>query len=137
MRKLLIILPLVLALILLLAACGGGSDTGETDSLDLEAQGEQLYKQATIGSASSPGCVTCHSLEAGVTLVGPSHAGLGARAGSVVAGQSAEEYIRESILNPDAHVPDGFSPGVMYQNYANELTEEQVDALVAYLSSLR
>ncbi len=129
----------LLTFTLLLAACGGGvDDTNDTeDSLDLAARGEQLYKQVTIGSASSPGCVTCHSLEEGVSLVGPSHASLGARAGSQVAGQSAEDYIRESIIDPNAHVVDGYSPGVMYQNYANELTDEQVDALVAYMLSLR
>jgi hypothetical protein len=32
---------------------------------------------------------------------------------------------------------EGFSPGVMYQNYANELTEEEVDALVAYMLTLQ
>lgn len=124
---------------LVLVACGGGEgDTGgESTGQDLVAQGEELYKGQTIGSASSPGCVTCHSLEEGVTLVGPSHAGVGARAGTLVAGMSAEEYLRESILEPNAHIVDGFSPGVMYQNYANELTTEEVDALVAYMLTLR
>ena len=69
--------------------------------------------------------------------VGPSHASVGARAGDQVAGQSAEEYIKESVIDPNAHVVDGYSPGVMYQNYANELTDVQIDALVAYMMSLQ
>ena len=137
MRKLFLIMLLLLTFTLLLAACGGSADDTSEDPIDLAAQGEQLYKQATIGSASSPGCVTCHSLEEGVSLVGPSHASVGARAGDQVAGQSAEDYIRESIIDPNAHVVDGYSPGVMYQNYGNELTDEQIDALVAYMVSLR
>lgn len=133
------LLTIFVLLSLVLAACGGGGSdaTGESTGQDLVAQGEELYKGQTIGSASSPGCVTCHSLEEGVTLVGPSHAGVGARAGTLVAGMSAEEYLRESILDPNAHIVDGFSPGVMYQNYGNELTTEEVDALVAYLMTLR
>jgi cytochrome c oxidase subunit 2 len=139
MRKHFFIIVFLLTFTLLLAACGGGADdTSETEGpLDLAAQGEKLYKQATIGSASSPGCVTCHSLEEGVSLVGPSHASVGARAGDQVAGQSAEDYIKESIINPNTHVVDGYSPGVMYQNYAKELTDEQIDALVAYMLGLR
>lgn len=134
-----ILLIISLLLLLVLVACGGGGDdtSGESPDQDLVARGEELYKGQTIGSASSPGCVTCHSLEEDVTLVGPSHAAVGARAGTLVEGMSAEEYLRESILEPDAHIVDGFSPGVMYQNYANELTEEEVDALVAYMLTLR
>lgn len=134
------ILFTILALLsLLFVACGGGdSDTsGESAGQDPAAIGEELYTGQTIGSASSPGCVTCHSLEEGVTLVGPSHAGLGSRAGTLVAGMSAEDYLKESILEPDAHVVDGFSPGVMYQNYANELTDDEVEALVAYMLTLQ
>lgn len=139
MRKLTLIFTLLLTLSLVLVACGGGDSTtdetgGETD---LVAMGEELYKGQTIGAASSPGCMTCHSLEPGVTLVGPSHAGVGGRAADYTEGQTAEEYLHESIVNPDAHIVDGFAPGVMYQNYGNELTEEQIDALVAYLLTLQ
>jgi mono/diheme cytochrome c family protein len=136
MRQFILFTILVL-LSLVLVACGGGDTSGESAGQDLVTQGEELYKGQTIGSASSPGCVTCHSLEEGVTLVGPSHAGVGARAGTLVAGMSAEDYLRESILEPNAHIVDGFSPGVMYQNYANELTTDEVDALVAYMLNLQ
>ena len=57
MRKLILIILLPLTFTLLLAACGGSADDTSEDPIDLAAQGEQLYKQATIGSASSPGCV--------------------------------------------------------------------------------
>jgi mono/diheme cytochrome c family protein len=138
MRQFILFFILVFLTLVLVACGGGGGDTsGESSGQDLVARGEELYKGQTIGSASSPGCVTCHSLEEGVTLVGPSHAGVGARAGTIVPGMSAEEYLRESILDPNAHIVEGFSPGVMYQNYANELTPEEVDALVAYMLTLQ
>lgn len=120
----------VLAVIsLVLAACGGQP----TPVGDPEA-GEALFNQQAIDSA--PGCVTCHSTQPGEVLVGPSLAGIANQAGERVEGQSAEEYLRTSILEPDAHVVEGFSPGVMYQEYEQALSDEQVDNLVAYLLTL-
>ena len=119
------IVLLAVGLMVVLAACGGGdaapAETAATGPVGNAARGQRLYEQTVIGRASAPGCVTCHSLEAGVVVVGPSHAGVGARAGDYVAELSAEEYLRESIINPDAHIVDGFTPGVMYQNYGAEL----------------
>jgi mono/diheme cytochrome c family protein len=138
MRRFLLLLALLSAFTLLLVACGGGGDeeaTETTSSADAVARGEALYKGTTIGAASAPGCVTCHSLEEGVTLVGPSHAGIGTAAASRVPGMSAEEYLHQSIVEPDAHLEDDFSPGVMYQNYGTDLTEQQINDLVAFLMS--
>jgi len=143
MRKLFFSLVVLSALILVLAACGGGGDSGGnggggsdegggTTAGNAE-NGEKLYKQTTIGSASAPGCITCHSLEEGVVLVGPSHYGLATRAETAVAGMSAEEYLHQSIVDPDAHITEGFTAGIMYQNYGAELPEAQINDLVAFL----
>lgn len=144
MRKYILIAGLVLALAMALAACGGGgnaaSESGGGDAANVTgnpARGEKLYAQNTIGSANAPGCVTCHSLEADVILVGPSHAGVGTRAGEYVAGMSAEEYLRESLVEPDAHVVDGYTPGMMYQYYAEDLNVQEIADLVAYLQTLK
>lgn len=141
MSKKSVLALLALILVFALVACGGGggeeaSDAGATAVGDA-ARGEDLYNQVVIGPNSAPGCITCHSLEEGVVLTGPSHAGLGARAGDYVEGMSAEEYLRESILEPDAHIVEGFTPGVMYQNYAEELQARDVNDLVAYLLTLQ
>jgi len=139
MRRFLLLLALLSAFTLLLVSCGGGDGGADeeaaetTSSADAVARGEALYKGTTIGAASAPGCVTCHSLEEGVTLVGPSHAGIGTAAGSRVAGMSAEEYLHQSIVEPDAHLEENFSPGVMYQNYGTDLTEQQINDIVAFL----
>jgi nitric oxide reductase subunit C len=91
----------------------------------------------TIGAASAPGCVSCHALDADVVLVGPSHAGIGTRAETAVAGKSAEEYLRESILEPDAEITDGFTMGLMYANYGTDLSDQEVADLVAFLMTLK
>lgn len=141
MKSKVLVMALLALVIVALAACGGGgAPAGEADAPppvgNVDA-GRELFNQAVIGPNSAPGCVTCHSLEEGVVVVGPSQAGLAARAGQRVAGQTAEEYLRRSITHPNEYVVEGFAEGVMYQNYAADLTEEQMDDLVAYLLTLR
>jgi len=138
MNRKMLLTVLVLILSLALVACGGDSDSPEAAQQGGDAaKGEELYKGTTIGSASAPGCVTCHSLEEGVTLVGPSHAGIATRAETAVPGLSAEEYLRQSILEPDAHITEGFTAGLMYPNYATDLPAPVVDDLVAFLLTLK
>lgn len=119
---------------MLLAACGGGGDP---------AAGERLYSSFTIGRADAPGCITCHSLEPGEVKVGPSHAGVARRAAEVIrqsnytgSATTAEGYLRESILEPDAFVEPGFAPGVMYQAYSQTLTEGELADLIAFLLTM-
>lgn len=107
------------------------------------ALGEQLFR------ATPPGCVACHSTAAGVTLAGPSLAGIGAAADSMRAlpdysgsATDAASYIRESIVSPSASIVAGamFSAGgrsFMPDNFGQTLTSEQIDQLVAYLLTLR
>lgn len=108
------------------------------------ARGEALYKQSTIGPTNTPGCTTCHSLEPGMVIVGPSHATVASRAAEVVqdpnytgTAKIPEEYLRESIVAPDAFVEKGFAPGVMYQKYGEDLSEQEITDLVAYLMTLK
>jgi nitric oxide reductase subunit C len=140
MRRLPLFLILILALSLALVACGGddGGDAAEAEPAggDSAARGEELYKQTVIGAASAPGCITCHSLDEGVTLVGPSHAGLASRSEGVAEGMTVAEYLEQSITEPDAIVTDGFSPGVMYQNYGSDLSDQEISDLVAFLLTL-
>ncbi len=122
---------------LLLVACSGpGGETGPAGPGDA-ARGEKLYRQTVIGSASAPGCVTCHSLEPDVQLVGPSHAGLAERAAGTVPGLTAEAFLRQSVIEPNAHVSEGYASGLMYPNYGRELSEQQLNDLVAFMLTLR
>lgn len=110
---------------------------------DPAARGEALFRQ------SPPGCFACHSVAAGVNLAGPTLAGIATRAAALVdsatytgSATDAAGYLRESIVNPHAHLV----PGTMYaaggrsfmpDNFAQTLTTEQIDQLVAYLMTLR
>ncbi|MFN2151777.1 MAG: c-type cytochrome [Anaerolineales bacterium] len=131
-KHLSLLFVLMLALVVVVTACGGGG--GETTDAAAKA-GKELFAQSVIGSQA--GCSTCHSLEANVIIVGPSLAGIASRAGKTVSGESAEEYLRESILKPDAHLVEGFPAGTMPQVWGEVLTSEQVNDLIAYLMTLK
>jgi len=131
-KKLSLLFVFVLMLSVALTACGGG---GEESTDDAAAAGEKLFSQTVIGAQA--GCATCHSLEAGMVVVGPSMDGIAGRAASTVSGMSAEDYLKESILEPDAYLVAGFPAGTMPQVWEDELTSEQVNQLVAYMLTLK
>jgi nitric oxide reductase subunit C len=107
------------------------------------ALGENVFRSA------NPACVACHSISPGVNLAGPSLAGVSARAEKLLSspsyrGQAKDiaGYLRESITTPSAHrVPgDMYSAnGVSFMpsTYGKDLKPEKLDALIAYLSSLK
>jgi hypothetical protein len=71
----------------------------------------------------------------GTQSAGPSLQGVGSRAGQEVEGQSAEQYLRTSIVEPNAHVVEGYVQGVM-PSFQGVLTDQQLNDLVAYLLTL-
>ena len=92
-----------------------------------------------IGTAA---CASCHAIE-GVAqgVLGPPLDGIGKAAANRISGYSAEEYIRESIVEPDAYTAgtaDGLSQdyqqGLMTATMAGiQLTDDDVEALVEFL----
>ena len=101
------------------AGGGGGGGGGETD-------GETLFTDA----AQPQACDSCHTLaDAGATgTTGPDL--------DEALADLSEEQIRESIVEPDAEVTEGFAPGLM-PRYGDTLSQEQVDALVEYLMEVK
>jgi mono/diheme cytochrome c family protein len=95
-----------------------------------EGRGQAVFFQA--------GCNACHTIS-GISngTVGPVLDGLVSRAGEVVSGLSAEEYIRQSLLDPSAFIVEGFQDGVMPQTFGDTLSEEQINDLVAFLLTLQ
>lgn len=84
------------------------------------------------------GCGGCHTIE-GVSAgqVGPNLTMVGEVAGNRAPGEAAEEYLRASIVNPDAFIVEGFSDNIMPKIYGSQLSQQQLDDLVAYLASLK
>jgi cytochrome c oxidase subunit 2 len=98
---------------------------GGMADLPLEELGEQLYRQQ--------GCVACHTID-GSRLVGPSFQNLFGSQRTFEDGSSAvadENYIRQSIIEPNAHIVQGFQP-LMPASYGS-LQERQISALIAFI----
>lgn len=132
MRRFMHIILLALFFVVVLAACT--SNQLESGPLGDPELGAALFSQQQIGEA--PGCASCHSVQADQVIVGPSLTGIGLRAENQVEGLTAEEYLHQSILEPDAYVVEGFAPGVMYQEFEDVLTDEQIYDLEAFLLTL-
>ncbi len=83
------------------------------------------------------GCVACHS-DDGSPKVGPTYKGLfGAKVeltnGSTVIAD--ENYIRESIENPQAKIVKGFGP--VMPSFKGLINEEEMNAVIAYIKSVK
>lgn len=97
-------------------------------------------------SEGNLGCVGCHILSATGPAWLPSGdtPGIGDRAAARIAeadytgkATSAEQYLLESIVTPNAFVVSGFEANIMPENYAQRLTPQDAADLIAYLMSLR
>ena len=86
------------------------------------------------------GCVGCHQIGQPQTdtnrgPIAPNMADLGDVAGSMVPGQDAKTYLHNSIVNPNAFIVPGYQPNVMPQNFAERMSEEEINGLVDWLLS--
>ncbi len=116
----------LLAAALSLAACSAAATPVPTPDPFI-LQGQAVFNAR---------CATCHALVPDTIIIGPSLNGIATRAETRVAGQEAEEYITLSILRPGDYVVEGFN-NVMITNLAKEITSEEMNALVAFLMTLK
>jgi cytochrome c oxidase subunit 2 len=99
------------------------------EGMSLEEAGAKLYM--------SRACNTCHSIDGSVG-VAPSFKSIFGSTEKLKDGNSLtvdENYLRKSILNPQAQVVLGYAP--VMPTYQNVLSDRQIDALIAYIKSLK
>jgi len=80
-------------------------------------------------------CGSCHTLTDANTagIVAPSLDEIGTVANSRVTGLDAQNYIIQSILEPNAYIVESYQSNLMPNNYGERLTAEELQALVDYL----
>jgi cytochrome c oxidase subunit 2 len=90
------------------------------------------------GLHASQGCIACHNVSGDPGGVGPTWKGLLGSTREFTDGTSQvadEEYVRNSILNPTSEIVTGYAP-VMPANYADVLSDQQLDAIIEYIKTL-
>jgi len=101
-------------------------EAGTPKDIPLPELGKQLYTQR--------GCQGCHSLD-GSEMVGPSFQGLYGRTGHEMDDGTTltvdENYLRESILKPEARIVAGYN-NLMPGSYSS-LSERQLTGLIAFI----
>jgi cytochrome c oxidase subunit II len=92
--------------------------------------GERIYKRR--------GCNACHSVD-GTQATGPTWKGMLGRTETLADGGSVvvdENYIRESILTPQAKVVAGFT-GTNMPSYQGQLEDKHIAAVIEYIKTLK
>ena len=98
----------------------GGGQTGQPAGNP--GAGKQIFT-----TTAQPTCSTCHTLqEAGAT------GNVGPNLDDVLKGKDAA-FIHESIVNPNAQIAQGYQAGIMPQNFGQQLNDQQLADLVAFL----
>jgi mono/diheme cytochrome c family protein len=106
----------------------GGDTTGSTTSSSSTSTTTSSVDGAQV--FSSAGCTGCHTLaDAGSTAT------TGPDLDAALKGKD-EAFIHESIIDPNAFVEKGFGPNIMPQTYEDQLSPEELDALVSYLAEV-
>lgn len=111
------------------------ADARQAQLAALAEQGDVVFH--TFYDQVGFACETCHFVDQETRKIGPGLLNISVRAGNRVEGQSAEEYLKNSILHPNDFVVTDYVENLMPQTYADLLTPEEIDALVAYLMSLQ
>ena len=99
-------------------------------------QGEPLAEKGKT-LFSNKGCTACHSVT-GAAGVGPTLKGLFGHPVELVDGQKVnvdENYIRQSITEPQSNMVKGFQP--IMPTFKGQLSEEEINALISFIKSLK
>ena len=103
----------------------GGSDR----ELPLDQLGENVYKKAS--------CFSCHSLD-GSAVIGPSWKGIYGETQNFTDGTTAtvdENYLRESIVNPQKKIVEGYAP--VMPSYSGLLSDREITGIIEYIKTLK
>ncbi len=102
-----------------------------TPALPAEEEGDPVARGRQVFISS--GCGGCHTIEGISTgTAGPNLTKIGETAATRQPGLSAEQYLRESIVNPSAFMVEGYQP-IMPATFGQTLNQQQLEDLIAFL----
>jgi mono/diheme cytochrome c family protein len=105
------------------------SFTGDVSPEQLIEAGQELYEGAG-------GCTACHGLGTrapNLLLAEADQGPIGARCGERVPGEDCKTYLHRSMVEPQAHVVEGYQP--IMPDMSRTLSDAQIWSLIAFLQS--
>lgn len=133
-----------LLILLVLSACAPNQSSAPTPTGTPAVDTALIERGIAVYRANY--CGTCHTLEAANTrgIFGPDHNHAGTVAetrlqepGYQGAATNAEEYLRESILEPERYLVSGFAGSIHKMPTYSHLETEDIDAMVYLLLQQR
>ena len=153
----LLLIPAVIAILSVMAACGGAAAAPATPECYLAQEGRVVgafgadceppegvdveptptFTPIPTGGGATDGraliitygCATCHTLESIPQAQGKDGPEL------TDIGSLGADFIRQSIVDPSAVITEGYPDGLMPQDFAQQMTAEELDAVVEFLAS--
>ncbi len=153
----LLLIPAVIALLSVMAACGGAAAAPATPECYLAQEGRVVgafgadceppegvdveptptFTPIPTGGGATDGraliitygCATCHTLESIPQAQGKDGPEL------TDIGSLGADFIRQSIVDPSAVITEGYPDGLMPQDFAQQMTAEELDAVVEFLAA--
>ena len=132
----------VAGLVILLAGmaigCGGGAaPVTEVPTTPTDTPVAPPVDGATL--AQEQGCLGCHSTD-GRDGIGPTWKGLVGKEEKLDDGTTVtvdDAYLRESILNPNAKIVERFVANLMPGNFRDRLSDQQIEAIIEYIKTVK
>lgn len=133
------------------------------DQVTWDAFQAEMLAQPNIGDmtqeergafwAQEFGCQGCHSIDGSSGLAGPTWLGIYGREEALTDGTTVtvdDAYLRESMLDPNKLIVEGFNPNIMPANFADRFAEREaqvlqsegleisiVDDIISYMKTLQ
>ena len=135
-----LVLVVLVALSILAVACGAEQMPTPTRPVAMPESTIRIDEPSAelgAGLVLEYGCNTCHSTD-GTALVGPTWQGLYGTQEDLEDGTSVrvnDEYITESIQDPNAQVVKGFTAGLMPPTLG--VQDDEIPHIIEYIKSLK
>lgn len=110
-----------------------------------DAAAAPIDVEAVTAIVTKGTCNACHTIPGiagAVGIVGPNLSNIGAEASTRIPGYTAEQYLHESLVDPNAFIapkcPFGScTPGSMPNTLVQTLTPEEIQTMINYLLTLQ
>jgi cytochrome c oxidase subunit 2 len=107
------------------------TEESEVGLLPLAQRGAKIFQTRA--------CASCHSVDSPAVKIGPSMFQRWGKPAPVNDGQSVtfdENYVRSSMMTPQAHIATGFPKPSPMPSFQGQLSESELTALIEYLKGL-